>query len=87
MAPVEIYTSAFCPYCSRAKALLAEKHVAFEEHDVTMGGELRTAMIERAGGRTSVPQIFIGATHVGGSDDLAAADRSGELDRLLAAAA
>jgi len=83
MPRVEIYTSAFCPYCSRAKSLLTKKGIAFEEHDVTMGGGLRTAMTERAGGRTSVPQIFIGDRHVGGSDDLAAAERSGELDRLL----
>ena len=87
MPRVEIYTKAFCPYCARALALLGRKEVAFEEHDITMGGPDRAAMIERSGGRTTVPQVFIADTHVGGSDDLAAADRSGELDRLLGIAA
>lgn len=87
MPRVEIYTSVFCPYCSRAKSLLAKKGVAYDEHDVTMGGQARKDMTVRASGRTSVPQIFIGDTHVGGSDDLAEAERSGELDRLLAATA
>ena len=87
MPRVEIYTKAFCPYCARALALLGRKEVVFEEHDITMGGPDRAAMIERSGGRTTVPQVFIGDTHVGGSDDLAAADRSGELDRLLGTAA
>ncbi|TRW16781.1 glutaredoxin 3 [Glacieibacterium frigidum] len=85
MPKVEIYTKFFCPYCTRAKALLKSKGVAFEEHDISMGGERRTEMLARAPGRTTVPQIFIGDTHVGGSDDLAAADRSGQLDALLAA--
>ncbi len=82
---VEIYTKAFCPYCSRALALLRGRGVDFEEYDITMGGPQRVEMIQRASGRTTVPQVFIDGTHVGGSDDLAAADRSGELDRLLAA--
>lgn len=85
MPKVEIYTKFFCPYCTRAKALLKAKGVAFEEHDISMGGAPRAEMLARAPGRTTVPQIFIGDTHVGGSDDLAAADRSGQLDALLAA--
>jgi glutaredoxin 3 len=85
MAQVEIYTKAFCPYCSRAKSLLDGKGVSYHEHDITMGGPQRAEMIQRADGRTTVPQVFIGAVHVGGSDDLAAAERSGELDRLLSA--
>lgn len=84
MSRVEIYTKAFCPYCTRALALLDRRGVAYEEHDITMGGPQRAEMIQRADGRTTVPQVFIGGTHVGGSDDLAEADRSGELDRLLA---
>jgi glutaredoxin 3 len=86
MARVEIYTKAFCPYCSRATALLDRKGVNYDEHDITMGGSKRAEMIARADGRTTVPQVFVGDTHVGGSDDLAEAERSGELDRLLAAA-
>jgi glutaredoxin 3 len=80
---VEIYTKAFCPYCARALRLLNERGVAFDEHDITMGGPKRAEMIQRSDGRTTVPQVFVGGTHVGGSDDLAEADRSGELDRLL----
>ena len=84
MAKAEIYTKFLCPYCTRAKALLAAKGVAVEEYDITMGGPKRTEMLERAGGRTTVPQIFIDGRHVGGSDDLAALDRAGGLDPLLA---
>jgi glutaredoxin 3 len=84
MPKVEIYTKMFCPYCVRAKKLLAEKGVDYEEHDITMGGPQRAEMIQRANGRTTVPQIFIGDTHVGGSDDLAALERAGKLDPLLA---
>lgn len=87
MPRVEIYTKAFCPYCSRAKALLDSRGVAYEEHDITMGGPQRAEMIARADGSMTVPQVFVGGAHVGGSDDLAEADRSGELDKLLAAAA
>ena len=83
MPAIEIYTKAFCPYCSRAIALLRAKGAAFEEHDITMGGPDRARMIERANGRTTVPQIFIGGRHIGGSDDLAALDRTGGLDALL----
>ncbi len=85
MAQVEIYTKAFCPYCTRALRLLDGKGTEYVEHDITMGGAKRAEMIQRAGGRTTVPQIFIGERHVGGSDDLAALDRSGGLDPLLSA--
>jgi glutaredoxin 3 len=85
MAKIEIYTKAFCPYCYRAKALLDSKGVEYEEIDISMGGPRRPEMIERAGGRTTVPQIFIDDKHIGGSDDLAALDRQGGLDPLLAA--
>lgn len=85
MAKIEIYTKAFCPYCSRAKSLLDSKHVTYEEIDITMGGPKRQEMIQRANGRTTVPQIFIDGGHIGGSDDLAALDRRGGLDELLAA--
>ncbi len=84
MPRIEIYTKAFCPYCSRAEALLRSKGAQFVETDITMGGAQRQEMIQRAGGRTTVPQIFIGDRHVGGSDDLAVLDRSGVLDKLLA---
>jgi len=84
MANVVIYTKMMCPYCSSAKRLLANKGVAFEEHDITMGGPRRAEMLSRANGRTTVPQIFVGDTHVGGSDDLHALDRQGRLDALLA---
>lgn len=83
MATVEIYSKAFCPYCIRAKSLLNKKGAAFEEHDITLGGPRRAEMVQRAGGRTTVPQIFIGGAYVGGSDDLAALDRAGKLDALL----
>jgi glutaredoxin 3 len=85
MAKVEIYTKFLCPYCTRAKALLKDKGVAIEEYDITMGGPKRAEMLERASGRTTVPQIFIDGRHIGGSDDLAALDRAGGLDPLLAA--
>jgi len=85
VARVEIYTKFLCPYCARAKALLKAKGVAVEEYDITMGGPKRAEMIERAGGRTTVPQVFIDGRAIGGSDDLAALDRSGGLDPLLAA--
>ena len=84
MPKVEIYTKMFCPYCVRAKRLLDGKGVAFEEHDITLGGPQRTEMIQRANGCTTVPQIFIGDRHVGGSDELAALERTGKLDPMLA---
>lgn len=83
MPKVEIYTKAFCPYCSRALALLRDKGVPFEEHDITLGGPKRQEMLQRAHGRTTVPQIFIGPQHVGGCDDLLALDSQGRLDALL----
>jgi glutaredoxin 3 len=83
MPKVEIYTKLFCPYCVRAKKLLADKGADFEEYDITMGGPQRAEMIQRAGGRSTVPQIFIGDRHVGGSDDLVALERAGKLDPLL----
>jgi glutaredoxin 3 len=85
MAKVEIYTRAFCGYCTRAKALLDAKGVDYQEYDLTMGGPQRAEMIERSGGRTTYPQIIIDGQAVGGSDDLAALERSGKLDQLLAA--
>ncbi|MFV0623535.1 glutaredoxin 3 [Sphingomonas sp. ac-8] len=84
MAKIEIYTKAFCPYCTRAKRLLDSKGAGFEEFDITMGGERRAEMIQRANGRSTVPQVFIDGRHIGGSDDLAALDRQGGLDPLLA---
>ena len=86
MTVVEIYTKTFCSYCWRAKMLLESKGIAFNEISVDFGGELRQQMIQRANGRTTVPQIFIGDTHVGGCDDLIALDRAGRLEPLLAAA-
>ena len=85
MAQVEIYTTLFCPYCERAKALLAGKGVAFEERDAPHGSAARKDAIARSGGRTTVPQIFIDDRAVGGSDDLAALERAGKLDALLGA--
>lgn len=85
MAKVEIYTKAFCPYCTRAVRLLDGKGVEYEDIDITMGGPRRAEMIERAGGRTTVPQVFIDGRHIGGSDDLAALDAEGGLDPLLSA--
>lgn len=80
---VEIYTKAFCPYCWRAKALLEAKGVTYNEISVDYGGELREQMVQRANGRTTVPQIFIREHHVGGCDDLMDLERSGRLDDLI----
>jgi glutaredoxin 3 len=85
MVFVEIYTTRYCPYCLHAKALLKRKGVDFIEIDVGQDWERRSEMVERAQGRQTVPQIFIGATHVGGCDDLCALDEAGKLDPLLAA--
>ncbi len=85
MADILIYTTNYCPYCTRAKELLKRKGVAdYTEIDVTSDDALREEMKEKAGGRQTVPQIFINDTHVGGFDDMAALDRQGELDPLLA---
>jgi len=87
MAKVEIYTTAICPFCDRAKALLHKKGVAYHEIDVGADPALRRAMVARAGGRRTVPQIFIDNTLVGGSDDLYALEADGKLDPLLMASA
>ena len=86
MQPITIYTTAWCPFCTRAKALLRQKSATFEEIDVDAVAGARAEMMGRAGGRTSVPQIFVGDRHVGGCDDLYAMERAGRLDPLLAAA-
>ena len=83
MARIEIYTTRFCGYCRAAKALLSRKGVEFFEIDLTGDHEGRSRMIERANGRMTVPQIFIGATHVGGCDELYDLERAGRLDPLL----
>lgn len=85
MPPITIYTRGWCPYCSAAKDLLKQKGAAFDEIDIERKPEARQEMIQRAGGRTSVPQIFIGDRHVGGCDDLYALDGGGQLDHLLRA--
>jgi glutaredoxin 3 len=85
MAKVEIYTKAWCPYCTRAMKLLAAKGVDPAEYDVTMGGPKKAEMVDRTGGRITVPQVFIDGRHIGGSDDLAALDARGGLDPLLGA--
>ncbi len=82
MKKVEIYTTQWCPYCHAAKSLLDEKGVEYVEVDADTP-ETRMAMVQRAKGRRTVPQIFVGETHVGGYDDMAALDRSGKLDPLL----
>ena len=84
MAPVEIYTTPYCGYCRAAKALLARKNVPFTEIDVSRDAALRNAMVERAHGRYTVPQIFIADAPIGGSDELHALERAGKLDTLLA---
>jgi glutaredoxin 3 len=83
MAEVMIYSSPFCGYCFRAKRLLDAKGVDYEDVNVMLNPTRRHEMIERAGGVTSVPQIFIGETHIGGSDELMALEAAGELDPLL----
>lgn len=84
MAHVVVYSSDYCPYCSRAKYLLASKNVDFEEIKVDGKPQIRAEMTKKAG-RTSVPQIWIGSVHVGGCDDLFALERAGKLDALLGA--
>ena len=84
MPPIEVYTTPYCSYCAAAKTLLRRKGAEFSEIDVSMDPERMTEMVKRANGRMTVPQIFIGATHVGGCDDLYALDEAGKLDPLLA---
>jgi glutaredoxin 3 len=84
MKPVTLYTTPICGYCSAAKRLLASKGVSFTEIDVLRDPSRRAEMAERARGRRTVPQIFVGDTHLGGYDDIAALDRAGRLDALLA---
>lgn len=85
MADIDIYTQYFCPYCDRAKALLAKKGAAFREIDAPAGSPARAEAKARSGGRTSMPQIFIGGRHIGGCDELVALDRAQKLDPMLAA--
>ena len=83
MANIEIYIWTHCPYCVRAKALLASKGVKFTVHDITGDDAARAKMVERTGGPRSVPQIFIDDEHYGGCDDIHALDRAGKLDALI----
>ena len=84
MAPIDIYTIRYCPYCQEAKELLSRKGASFHEIDASGNREIRKQMIERANGSSTYPQIFIGTTHVGGCDDLFALEQAGRLDPLLA---
>ena len=84
MQPVTMYTKPFCGFCHAAKRLLAQKGVEFTEIDISGNPDLRREMIQKAGGRTTVPQIWIGETHVGGFDDMNALEGRGRLDALLA---
>ena len=83
MVSVEIYTKTFCGYCIRARRLLESKHVEFVEYVIDMGGPKRQEMIQRANGRTTVPQIFVDGRHIGGCDDLYGLERDGKLNDLL----
>ena len=85
MARVKIYTTPICPYCVRAKSLLKKKGAEIDEIDVFMDGDARSEMEAKSGGRQTVPQIFVGETHVGGCDDLYALEEAGRLDPMLAA--
>jgi glutaredoxin 3 len=83
MKPVRIYTTTYCGFCAKAKELLRSKGVAFEEVDVTGDDESRERLVELSGGRKTVPQIFVGAVHIGGYADLARLESDGKLDSLL----
>ena len=85
MKPVEIYTTPLCGYCSAAKRLLTQKGVAYTEIDVSQDADQRASMMQRSNGGRTVPQIFVGETHIGGCDDLYGLERAGKLDPLLAA--
>jgi glutaredoxin 3 len=84
MADIEVYTTPYCPYCVAAKQLLRSKGVKLTEIDVSRDPERMAEMVKRANGRVTVPQIFIGTTHIGGCDDLYALDEAGGLDPILA---
>ena len=86
MPEVEVYTQPWCPYCARAKRLLADKGVAFREIDAPHGTPAREESIRRSGGQTTVPQIFIDGRSIGGCDELIDLERAGELDAMLRAA-
>jgi glutaredoxin 3 len=86
MAAIDIYTIRYCPYCFDAKELLAKKGVSFREFDASGNSDVRQEMIQRANGRSTYPQIFIGGAHIGGCDDLYALEEAGKLDALLAGA-
>ncbi len=83
MVEIVIYSKDYCPYCVKAKNLLKQKGLSFREIDITHDEKLQQEVVTRSGGRRTVPQIFIGDTHVGGFDDLAALDKAGKLDALL----
>jgi len=83
LAKVIVYSGPNCPYCTKAKALLHKKNVAFEEHNVKEDSEKLSEMLERTGGRKTIPQIFINGAHIGGCDDLYALNDAGKLDELL----
>ena len=83
MQRVKIYSKPMCPFCERAKRLFEKKGAEYEEVNIASSASIRDQMISEAGGRMTVPQIFIGDTHVGGWDDLSALDEAGELDTLL----
>ena len=85
MPKIEMYTKQFCSFCFRAKRLLDSKGLPYDEYPVDGGGEKRQEMIQRAGGRTTVPQIFIGGRHIGGCNELMALEAQGKLDEMLAA--
>ena len=86
MPEIEIYTQDWCGFCARAKQLLDKKGAAYREIDAPNGTKERAEAVQRSGGKTTVPQIFIGGAHVGGCDDLVALERAGKLDALLAGA-
>ena len=83
MAKVDIYTTDYCPYCTRAKMLLDNKGVEYTEHDVTGDDDARIKLVEKSGGSKTVPQIFINDKHYGGFDDINALNQKGELDKIL----
>lgn len=85
MPEIVVYTKDYCPYCHAAKELLRKKGAAFTEVDIQKHPDRRAEMIQKAGGRTTVPQVFIGGRHVGGCDDIHALDGAGKLDPMIAA--